>query len=312
MLFVIAWPPVQAGCTSARLQSCSLEEEPSFDGWHGKMALAYTSTEGGIYECVLVLDAEQRSATAFGWTDVTGFWNEWIALSPDASRIAFAASFDPNEPYRVGTATRDGEDVRAITSPELRSFDPVWAPDAQSIVYVGDPQNRTVFSIQRVRPDGAGGSALAMSSASRVGLSPDGQRIAFVDGGIAVAGVDGQGRLQLTTTPVGAVQYGPWWSPDGASIVYVEGRGPNVTGNREPPYRYDVRVVGADATGDRLVYQISMQEWWGDVFPMWSPDGSQIAVNDGTGVMIVDATGENPRTIVGPRRSGAGAPSWVP
>jgi Tol biopolymer transport system component len=111
---------------------------------------------------------------------------------------------------------------------------------------------------------------------------------------------------------VGAAQYGPWWSPDGGSIVYVERRGPNDGVGVQPPYTYDLRVVGADATGDRLVHRISMQDWWGDVFPVWSPDGSQIAANDGTGIFIVDATGENPRTILGPRNLGAGAPSWVP
>jgi Tol biopolymer transport system component len=311
ILTLISWPLAQAGCTSEGLRSCSLDQQPSFDGWHGKMALAYLAPTERTYECVLVLDAEQRSAKAFGWTDIIGFWHGWIALSPDASTIAFSATFDPNEPYRLGTATRDGRDLRAITSPAGRSFDPVWAPDGGSIVYVGDPQDRSSFAVQRVGPDGGGGSVLPVSSVSRVGLSPDGQRIAFVEGGIALAGIDGQGRLQLTTTPTGAAQYGPWWSPDGRSIVYVEGRAPD-SRTDPPPYTYDLRVVGADGTGDRLVYRISMQSWWGDVFPIWSPDGSQIAVNDGTGIIIVDATGDNPRTVLGPLRLGAGAPSWVP
>ena len=315
MLTLISWPLAQAGCTSEGLRSCSLDQQPSFDGWHGKMALAYPAPTERTYECVLVLDAEQRSAKAFGWTDIVGFWNEWIALSPDASTIAFASTFD-SEPYRIGTASRDGADLRAIGPAGLRHVDPVWDPDGQSIVFDGDPPDGPVrgsgFQVQRVRPDGSGLALLPVSSSGRVGLSPDGQRIAVADAGIAVSDLAGQGRLQLTTAPSGAAHYGPWWSPDGGSIAYIERRGPNDTIGALPPYTFDIRVVAADGTGDHLVYRISTPSILTDVFPVWSPDGSQIAANDGPSLIVVDATGDNLRTIIGPRNLGYGPPSWVP
>ena len=185
----------------------------------------------------------------------------------------------------MGTASRDGGDLRAIGSAGLTPRRPGVGSGRAIHRLRRGPAGRAVcgsgFEVQRVRPDGSGLALLPVSSSGRVGLSPDGQRIAVADAGIAVSDLAGQGRLQLTTAPSGAAHYGPWWSPDGGSIAYIERRGPNDTIGALPPYTFDIRVVAADGTGDHLVYRISTPSILTDVFPVWSPDGSQIAANDG-------------------------------
>jgi Tol biopolymer transport system component len=312
ILLALAWSLSVVACSSDRLHPCTVETAPNYDGWRGKMALAFMPATQAD-ECILLLDADRRSATAFSWSGLPAYWNRWIALSPDAAQIAFAGMFQLAEPYRLGTATRDGGDLQAVGPTDLRNFDPVWDPGGQSLVFVGDPQERVGFTVYRVGLDGTDLTALPMTSAGRVALSPDGQRIAFADGGIVVSDTARQERVQLTMMPGDAAQYGPWWSPEGGSISYIERRGPNDSVGMQPPYTFDIRVVGADGTGDRLVHRIEMQSWLtDDVYAIWSPDGTQIAANDGNSVVVIDAaTGEIVTTVIGPRDLGYGPPSWV-
>jgi Tol biopolymer transport system component len=91
--------------------------------------------------------------------------------------------------------------------------------------------------------------------------SPDGRRIAYSQlrgGAFALWTLDVASghRSQLTHPPVGASDGAPRWSPDGRRLLFQRGG--------------DVRVVGADGAGDRMLVASAHDA-------AWSPDGKRIA-----------------------------------
>jgi TolB protein len=133
--------------------------------------------------------------------------------------------------------------------------------------------------------------------------SPDGTRIAFVNGGgvetteILVVGLDGAPPRRLTRGP--GFDGSPAWSPDGRRIAWAAERAG------------DLEVWVMDATGAhprRLTRD-------GGAHPRWSPDGRRLVyVNPTDGALdVVDADGGRPRRLT-PRPASAGpsGPAWSP
>ncbi|HCO04088.1 MAG TPA: Tol-Pal system protein TolB, partial [Actinobacteria bacterium] len=99
-------------------------------------------------------------------------------------------------------------------------------------------------------------------------VSPDCRRVAWIgDRGtgsgqedLFVADADGSHRLRLTSDPTD--EWFPAWSADGKRIVFVD--------------RPTIQVIGADGTG-RLTVSRCGGSCAGTGWPIWSPDGTQIA-----------------------------------
>jgi Tol biopolymer transport system component len=144
-------------------------------------------------------------------------------------------------------------------------------------------------SLHAVRTDGSG-DRLVADSASLGEWSPDGKAIVFVSarGGqwdLYVVRADGSGVRRLTNTP--SHEDSPTWSPDGASIAYVESA---IAGAVPRISRVDL-----DGTGYQAVYHAE-----GVLYdPDWSPDGRAILFEEDRRVKVVGATGANPRTLGG-------------
>ncbi len=148
--------------------------------------------------------------------------------------------------------------------------------------------------------------------------SPDGQKVAFVDGpgvcsldfhfvsgrglefgdvDIYVANRDGSGRRRLTRDP--AVDCVPVWSPDGRRIAFeralVRREGDTVVG-----FDHDVYVINADGSGERNLTGDAVSAG-GPAGPIWSPDGRRIAFwsgPDGNGwVYVMNADGSERRML---------------
>jgi TolB protein len=131
-----------------------------------------------------------------------------------------------------------------------------------------------VAEIDLIQPDGSGHRPLARTAArGRVGVepswSPDGRRLAFVDGTAAtgrnagegdIAVIDADGSDLHRITGVGTDTQ-PAWSPDGTRIAFV----------RFASGSSDIYVIRPDGSGlHRLTHMGSMR-------PAWSPDGRWIA-----------------------------------
>jgi Tol biopolymer transport system component len=121
--------------------------------------------------------------------------NEGVAaFSPDGERLVFRSA--RNGRFDLYLANRDGTDARALTNDEARENFPVFAPNSAAIA----------FSSNR---DGARDSRGNLTFDNYIlALAPDGT----------------PGALQRISDHPGQDSH-PWFSPDGAWIVYTSERG---------------------------------------------------------------------------------------
>ena len=139
--------------------------------------------------------------------------------------------------------------------------------------------------------------------------SPDGSQIAFTvrraDGNqdIYAMNADGSNVRRLTTDPT-ADAY-PSWSPDGSTIIYDNAGSvpPDEDNLSKTMELWTVPAAGGPPT--RLTYDA-----FGEKSPVYSPDGSQIAVTREDGIWILNADGTSPRRVAG--TSSSGCPRWSP
>ncbi|MET0621146.1 MAG: nuclear transport factor 2 family protein [Thermoanaerobaculia bacterium] len=180
------------------------------------------------------------------------------AFSPDGTRILFASDRGGmNELFLIPAA--GGEAVQ-VTRNKGAGFRSVWAPDSSHILFrASEPPNEaagTPGEFHRVRPDGADAGKVAGGPRREFNqaYSPDGKKIAFdahEDGmtwesgtqwDVWVMNADGTGRRNLTAGN-NVNDWGPSWSPDGKTIVFLSGL-ENV---------YDLHLMNADGTNVRRI-----------------------------------------------------------
>ncbi|MEX1182779.1 MAG: hypothetical protein WEF86_06055 [Gemmatimonadota bacterium] len=171
--------------------------------------------------------------------------------------------------------------------------------------------------------------------------SPDGTRIVFYsaregNGEIHVIGADGTGERRLTRTP--SDEGYPWWSPDGGTITFDSDAGGSFDiwamdpdgGNVRRLTTDPARDVSASWFGDRIVFMsdrnggfdlyamnrdgtgveqlTSNGTSW---FPVYSPDGSQVALHVGRDVHVMSAGGGELTRLTQDPANGM-YPSWSP
>jgi Tol biopolymer transport system component len=180
-----------------------------------------------------------------------------------------------------------------------------------------------------LNPDGTGARTLLSGQhLSSPGWSPDGNRIALVDGQRVLVLDPYSGRTRTVLDAAGVAS--PTWGPDGARLALL--RGP------------DVLTIGADGSDPRPVFipfgQISWLAWSPDGTrlaygtsgtlrtigiggdddeplvtatelgdPAWSPDGRRIAYRDDGRLRIISAAGDEPVDLT---RTGGVEPDWSP
>lgn len=150
--------------------------------------------------------------------------------------------------------------------------------------------------------------------------SPDGEQIAWVqidgdgerEAGLYVANADGS-DVQLVTTP--ARPLGVDWHPDGDRIAFVS--------SHETDSGWDevhtVNVDGSDRQQVTFWEEIpTEQQYYGSTYPVWSPDGDQLAVvvdqlDEFAQIHVLDFTSDEPAiqlTDIPDQQKGS--PTWSP
>ena len=231
---------------------------------------------------------------------------EGAVLSPDGEKIAFlSGEFDQDldtgsiDVYVMDT---DGTDRTKITTSTAVQDDlrtergqPVWSPDSERVAFTSytvadpipdssaDPGNEPVEEVNGIYVANASGSGVPsmISSSSGVGppinltWSPDGEKIAFYDGGIEAIKDDDNGqwdRIGPIFNDLEDAQPPYSWSPDGKRIAFVG------------QYDLDLNVINADGSGrKRLANTISYYSSSdsssvvpSNAYPAWSPDSKKI------------------------------------
>jgi len=182
----------------------------------------------------------------------------------------------------------------------------VDASPARRTTFPG-PNGRLTYTLAQnlytVNPDGTDRRALTSTPrtlrAFDPAWAPDGNRIAFFNGGPGVSGVyvinaDGTGLRRVTN---GNQDRSPTWSPDGSRIAFTRQDGTFIR----------LFVVNADGTGlTRVTGDVHVQD------PEWSPDGGRFTFSDGGRVYVVNADGSGLTLLTAGETAAARAPTWSP
>ncbi len=232
------------------------------------------------------------------------------SVSPDGSRIAFISNRDGADDVYVIAADGTGE-VQLTHTAEQKS-PPAWTVNRQQVLFsVSVNETSHLYSID---PDGKNQREIGSVKGRSPALSPDGKRIVYsVDpypvARLMVAELDGTHGLQLSdgSSPVWLGR----WSPDGKQIAFTW---------RDKSGASDVWIMNADGTERRQISHIPAAE--GHVeWPVWSPDGRQLAVQVGryskqentAHIWIVDAaTGAAHKLAAHDQPYLDETPSWFP
>jgi Tol biopolymer transport system component len=244
-----------------------------------------------------------------------------FAVSPDGESIVYSLINDRNgaDLYLID---RDGGNPRMLAAcgADLCSA-PAWAPDSGRIAF-----SRELAGISPGSPNGPprvwtisvnGGAAAPLYQDSQVlgygpTWSPDGRRLAFVDGSNAsIRLVDLQtGAEMIIPTNAGAVGA---WSPDGRQMLFTN---LNFAGDREP--YTSVMRVNFDA--QQIVPVLGADFNRADFSPpAWSPDGQAIIIGQRTAdsgetkqIWRYRPDGSDPQPLTADGRFNFGGYRWSP
>ena len=231
-------------------------------------------------------------------------WDGGPTWSPDGRALAYTAGGGFVADIYVINA--DGTERRMLTSGARRG-ELAWSPVGDKIAFVNERGGD--LEIHIMNPDGSGQRALTRNSVrdSNPVWSPDGRRIAFESNWqVYVMNADGSGLRRLTRN--GARNFAPAWSPNGQRIAFERRAGREKYGSCSGCGRastFQVYVVNADGTGERMLAQDGTQ-------PFWSPDGQKIAFGRKSDIYLMNADGSGQRNLTRSAGRGESLPVWSP
>jgi Tol biopolymer transport system component len=206
-----------------------------------------------------------------------------IAWSPDSKRIAISSNIEMNK-FAIDIMNVDGSNRRHQVL-NLALLNMIWSPDGLSIYFRSSPPKIHITDVDFVNQ-----RILAAGTASAFSVSPDGKRIALIDGGnLDVMNADGTGRHRLVDA-IGVWQI-PVWSPDSQRLAFTA----YVNDGSE------IFIVNANNPGSMT--QITHSNV-GNHSPQWLPDGKHLVfvsrrygIDDEGGIYVIDDDGSNQQRL---------------
>jgi Tol biopolymer transport system component len=208
-------------------------------------------------------DVQKRSFLPY----LTGLSAEGLAFSKDGSRLAYVTLPEGN----LWQSKSDGSDRHELTFPPMEIGQPRWSPDGKQIAFDGaEPGKARKIYIISVK----GGNPEPVTRGDKDDVdpswSPSGDSIVF-GGSYEMVLTSKQHPIQilnlkssqLTTLPDSGRYFSPRWSPDGRSILVIDG---------------DSQIL--------VLYNFAKQSWEKltnvkGAYPIWSQDGRCIYFNGG-------------------------------
>lgn len=215
------------------------------------------------------------------------------SFSPDGKEVVFASSRDGNaEIYLMGS---DGTNVRRLTNHPAWDNHPVFSPDGTTIAFNSDREDEN-SDVYLMDTDGGNIRHLTTWSSNETVepgcWSPDGTQIAFYsdragnDDIYLVSAEVFRPRLVLAEDAAD-LQFASY-SPDGKQIVYQAGM---------PDRRGQLRVYDTETGQSRFLAETET----GEVDPVFSPEGSQIAfqnkIGSNTEICLINAGGGEAKNL---------------
>ena len=214
-------------------------------------------------------------------------------FSPDGTKIAYTSLQDGYAHIYIMNA--DGSNTRKVTTGYDMNVMGSWSPDGKTIAFTSGKSGN--YDIYVMNADGSSVTQITYYEGDDGWpvFSPDGEKILFVSdrGGsydVYVMNRDGSNVSQLTKTP-GYENY-PQYSPDGTKIAFIS----------RWQTKSELCIMNSDGTGRRtlavppceIIDTMARHRSKILGYPVWSPDGKEIAFTAVNQIFIVPVEEEPP------------------